>query len=1015
MPKLLDPRIVAATFFPTEAAASMDTQTIEGWTSLLQKVLDAGAVGLATQLDWELVAEDGAADNLSPLAPAWPLARFTLAFLEALAPYVVQFDVPGLRANIPLHADPAAPGIQDHFRWSMVTRLLAVFRLLLDPPAVVAEDVALVQRLRQVAQQTGLLSGQPLHHLAIVYASRWAAQCNPFHPLPPTEVSDQPTPLATIQRLMTHCSGVHPLLMHSVRVAGHAWEAEMVATLTQLTDLLPKGPNEVTPLTEETASELMAVTRQTLARLTPALYLLRAAPRMAWVEFAERPTLLAAVVHGFYQIVNASLWANQAITPNAVATSVGADLHQLLAVQLPWTLCSVTYLLLVLSGYPRDSFFAAWAALWPAVAGEDTAAVVADLCTMFAGSKAGKGQIDREGDGSLGPGRMDRLSQALYVIIEATQNSQPTDPSVPAQASLLVLLDRRFQLYSWLLEIQDHGDNESLAYAMEFLEHQLERGTTDASIETKMGRLSLGKAPVLLDPDLRQALELSRFMEPTEYQPSIAAVREVFPDLGEGYIWAALALSGYRQEDVIMQFLEDQIPAAVRALDRTLTIENLNSLLDGQGGGDGTGDGNEDDLLAARRNIFDGDEFDVFTRGAVVDPSRVYHKEEATATATTQRDQWLSARAEDDNYKQDILDRAIATVYSDDERNLEGSDDEEDPFAQRPMFRAPPGGDSSDDGEESESEEDEAEAEGGGQGRAGPSSRGASSGGRGRGHGRGRGWPRRKVNHRAPAKSVPLPDAPVDGSVYARPAGDELFPTVDELTPPRPGRNRRRKHVLDPHRLPLTDQEYADLAETERSQRVDYLVKDVQRMRDDTDFTQYLDEVSAAIVARLHNEEKGPVPHDIVCYGLGSFIECRESRLQLAFILHLRTALKITGRVHVYDPVLGALERAALEAQDCCPLMENEQCRRIVDRATLFYMPHCEKFMYHNLVAANAKASRLDRVTLIGNNLQRYIDRKTKLPELSKHDRAFHDQYLYFHKEGSKDRPSPAGTTDEAN
>ncbi|KAJ1973220.1 hypothetical protein H4R33_006997, partial [Dimargaris cristalligena] len=50
-------------------------------------------------------------------------------------------------------------------------------------------------------------------------------------------------------------------------------------------------------------------------------------------------------------------------------------------------------------------------------------------------------------------------------------------------------------------------------------------------------------------------------------------------------------------------------------------------------------------------------------------------------------------------------------------------------------------------------------------------------------------------------------------------------------------------------------------------------------------------------------------------------------------------------------------------------------CRQIVDRLTLFYMPHCEGFMYHNLLEANLVDDKWEHVAFIGNNLQRYIDR----------------------------------------
>ncbi|KAJ3056816.1 hypothetical protein HK102_011142, partial [Quaeritorhiza haematococci] len=116
-------------------------------------------------------------------------------------------------------------------------------------------------------------------------------------------------------------------------------------------------------------------------------------------------------------------------------------------------------------------------------------------------------------------------------------------------------------------------------------------------------------------------------------------VKDLFPDLGEGFIEACLIACEDDAEQVIMRLLEDNLPEHVKKLDRKMgrTIVPPPSIRSskpsspprsttktdtppGVGrGGDGRGDG--ESVLEKRANIFDGDEFDVFSRP--VDMSKV--------------------------------------------------------------------------------------------------------------------------------------------------------------------------------------------------------------------------------------------------------------------------------------------------------------------------------------------------------------------------------------------------------
>lgn len=93
-----------------------------------------------------------------------------------------------------------------------------------------------------------------------------------------------------------------------------------------------------------------------------------------------------------------------------------------------------------------------------------------------------------------------------------------------------------------------------------------------------------------------------------ELDSLISQVKDLLPDLGEGFILACLEHYSYDPEQVINNILEERLAPALSQLDRSL---------DRQVKPDPT------PLLTARHNVFQNDEFDVFSRDSV-DLSRVH-------------------------------------------------------------------------------------------------------------------------------------------------------------------------------------------------------------------------------------------------------------------------------------------------------------------------------------------------------------------------------------------------------
>ncbi|XP_023857368.1 SRR1-like protein isoform X2 [Salvelinus sp. IW2-2015] len=92
---------------------------------------------------------------------------------------------------------------------------------------------------------------------------------------------------------------------------------------------------------------------------------------------------------------------------------------------------------------------------------------------------------------------------------------------------------------------------------------------------------------------------------------------------------------------------------------------------------------------------------------------------------------------------------------------------------------------------------------------------------------------------------------------------------------------------------------------------------------------------------RAREAPSGPL--ECVCYGLGSFSSCVTARYQLAMLLLILESL--------------------------------QEGKRAVSRPTLFYLMHCGKALYNNLLWKNWSRDALPLLTIIGNSFAGIQDR----------------------------------------
>ncbi|XP_058014337.1 SRR1-like protein isoform X2 [Ahaetulla prasina] len=128
-----------------------------------------------------------------------------------------------------------------------------------------------------------------------------------------------------------------------------------------------------------------------------------------------------------------------------------------------------------------------------------------------------------------------------------------------------------------------------------------------------------------------------------------------------------------------------------------------------------------------------------------------------------------------------------------------------------------------------------------------------------------------------------------------------------------------------------------------------------------------------------------------VCYGLGSFCSCGKARLQLAFLLLLLEELKVAPEMcFIFDPVFSTLEIEVLSGLGLTVLQWNEEGKRSIEGPTLFYMIHCGKALYNNLLWSNWSAEALAQMVVVGNSFRGFEERLLA--------KVFRENYSYIAK-----------------
>eukprot|EP00126_Sphaerothecum_destruens_P001248 Sdes_comp13686_c0_seq1m3270 len=150
--------------------------------------------------------------------------------------------------------------------------------------------------------------------------------------------------------------------------------------------------------------------------------------------------------------------------------------------------------------------------------------------------------------------------------------------------------------------------------------------------------------------------------------------------------------------------------------------------------------------------------------------------------------------------------------------------------------------------------------------------------------------------------------------------------------------------------------------------------------------TQLYKELSLLVRSLFFGSAESP-GCDIVCYGLGK-LSSEITKLQFSLLLCLMTEFcqkssSCVNEIYCYDPIFDSTDIELIHHFGMHVFSENDmgnrKCRE--GHQTIFYMPHCESFLYQNVVQTNRLC--LDKIAVLGNSFSQYClktsDSKLKL------------------------------------
>ncbi|KAK9682824.1 hypothetical protein RND81_10G099100 [Saponaria officinalis] len=191
---------------------------------------------------------------------------------------------------------------------------------------------------------------------------------------------------------------------------------------------------------------------------------------------------------------------------------------------------------------------------------------------------------------------------------------------------------------------------------------------------------------------------------------------------------------------------------------------------------------------------------------------------------------------------------------------------------------------------------------------------------------------------------------------------------------------RRKKRKVHPKICPPEEEEQKPWAPPDTkidSAKESKLLQNMQtclkKLENSKFYDLFLNQIQDPKISTCFTQVLGSEPKmNMVIYGIGSIESFEPPRLQLSLAILMKRRFDWIGDIEVFDPVLSATETKVLESLGCSVMSMNEQGRREALKPILFFMPHCEAVLYHNLLETNWDVTKLRNMALFGNSFESY-------------------------------------------
>lgn len=112
----------------------------------------------------------------------------------------------------------------------------------------------------------------------------------------------------------------------------------------------------------------------------------------------------------------------------------------------------------------------------------------------------------------------------------------------------------------------------------------------------------------------------------------------------------------------------------------------------------------------------------------------------------------------------------------------------------------------------------------------------------------------------------------------------------------------------------------------------------------------------------------------MICLGIGDPCKSMAARIQLSFITRLCKRAGVSN-ILFSDPVVCDKCIEVIEEMGLTVDREDKLGQYNFSPTTAFFMPHCPRFLYHNLLAANWSRDAMSSLFVIGNSFKMYSDK----------------------------------------